>query len=734
MIAHGDEIGRTQHGNNNVYCQDTELVWIDWSLADDDADLLDVHPRRRSRCGTSTRCSGAAGSSRASRSAPATQSATSPGSTRTGTEMTAEDWDPASAGSRCSSTARRSRARRARRAGRRRLVPAVLQRAHQDDRRSSLPTDATARSGRSCSTPPTPTGCSGRRWSSARASGSACGRGRCSCCADRPDRCRVHRPPTGCSCAATRFTFADAADLVDYLADLGVSHLYLSPVLHRRAGLDARLRRHRPDRGRRPRSAVADGLRGCGRGAGAGWAWSSTSCPTTWRGRPRAEPRAWWDVLRHGRDSPYAALFDIDWDRATAMAGSCCRCSGSTTTSPRPRRSTASVLRLRRPRFPDRAGHRRRSSAQTCTTRSTTGWSAGADGVVPAIAGSSTSRRWPGCGVEDPAVFDATHAEVRRWFADGIVDGSADRPPRRAGRPGGLPAGCATRRRGGVDRGREDPGGRRSAGPRLAGRRHHRVRRAARGRRRVRRSRRRTALDRLARAPPAATAASVPDWPRRLKAEARRARTAGRASSARVVAPIVAAAGAGPPAAARGGRRAGRAISGSTAATTGRCRRCCRSACAETLPPAGSGRRRWRRSPRPLARGGREPARAVPAALRRGDGQGRRGHRLFYRETAVVAQRGRRRPDRSVSRPRSSTHAPRVRRRQWPPAMTTLSTHDTKRGEDVRARLGVLSQVAGAVGRSSSAAAETARARGPTPRPVCSCGRTSSASGRPTGR
>ena len=34
-----------------------------------------------------------------------------------------------------------------------------------------------------------------------------------------------------------------------------------------------------------------------------------------------------------------------------------------------------------------------------------------------------------------------------------------------------------------------------------------------------------------------------------------------------------------------------------------------------------------------------------------------------------------------------------TRARLWPRAMTTLSTHDTKRGEDVRARIGVLSQV-----------------------------------------
>jgi glycogen operon protein len=35
MIAHGDELGRTQCGNNNVYCQDSELSWIDWEEARD---------------------------------------------------------------------------------------------------------------------------------------------------------------------------------------------------------------------------------------------------------------------------------------------------------------------------------------------------------------------------------------------------------------------------------------------------------------------------------------------------------------------------------------------------------------------------------------------------------------------------------------------------------------------------------------------------------------------------
>ena len=41
MLAHGDEMGRTQQGNNNVYCQDSELSWMDWSLVDTNADLLE---------------------------------------------------------------------------------------------------------------------------------------------------------------------------------------------------------------------------------------------------------------------------------------------------------------------------------------------------------------------------------------------------------------------------------------------------------------------------------------------------------------------------------------------------------------------------------------------------------------------------------------------------------------------------------------------------------------------
>jgi len=40
MLVAGDEFGRSQRGNNNAWCQDNSIGWIDWSLAEKNADLL----------------------------------------------------------------------------------------------------------------------------------------------------------------------------------------------------------------------------------------------------------------------------------------------------------------------------------------------------------------------------------------------------------------------------------------------------------------------------------------------------------------------------------------------------------------------------------------------------------------------------------------------------------------------------------------------------------------------
>jgi isoamylase len=57
MICHGDELGRTQQGNNNGYCQDNELTWIHWDEVDEDlveftgklSELRHQHPIFRRR-------------------------------------------------------------------------------------------------------------------------------------------------------------------------------------------------------------------------------------------------------------------------------------------------------------------------------------------------------------------------------------------------------------------------------------------------------------------------------------------------------------------------------------------------------------------------------------------------------------------------------------------------------------------------------------------------------------
>ncbi|MCZ8381402.1 glycogen debranching protein GlgX [Mycobacterium sp. CPCC 205372] len=92
MIAHGDELGRTQHGNNNVYCQDNELSWIDWSTADTDlmeftqavSALRAAHPvfrRRRFFSGRPVRQKGGPGLPDIAWFSP------------DGSEMTDEDWE-----------------------------------------------------------------------------------------------------------------------------------------------------------------------------------------------------------------------------------------------------------------------------------------------------------------------------------------------------------------------------------------------------------------------------------------------------------------------------------------------------------------------------------------------------------------------------------------------------------------------------------------------------------------
>lgn len=48
MLWNGDEFGRTQQGNNNAYCQDNDISWVDWSLLENPCELLE-HCRQLSQ-------------------------------------------------------------------------------------------------------------------------------------------------------------------------------------------------------------------------------------------------------------------------------------------------------------------------------------------------------------------------------------------------------------------------------------------------------------------------------------------------------------------------------------------------------------------------------------------------------------------------------------------------------------------------------------------------------------
>ena len=45
MLLAGDELGRTQRGNNNAYCQDNEISWIDWNLDPEASSFLEFVER-----------------------------------------------------------------------------------------------------------------------------------------------------------------------------------------------------------------------------------------------------------------------------------------------------------------------------------------------------------------------------------------------------------------------------------------------------------------------------------------------------------------------------------------------------------------------------------------------------------------------------------------------------------------------------------------------------------------
>src|SRR4051812_29110815 len=142
--------------------------------------------------------------------------------------------------------------------------------------------------------------------------------GRCSSCSARSDRRSMSIPRVPSATyrlqLTPEFDFTAAADVVPYLAALGISHVYCSPVFEAAAGST-----HGYD--------VVDPARLRSElGGAAGFAALVRACHEhklglvvdvvpnhMYVGAPQDANVAWWDVLRRGQDSPFAKWFDIDW-------------------------------------------------------------------------------------------------------------------------------------------------------------------------------------------------------------------------------------------------------------------------------------------------------------------------------------------------------------------------------------------------------------------------------------
>ncbi len=246
------------------------------------------------------------------------------------------------------------------------------------------------------------------------------------------------------------FTFADAAALVPYLVDLGISHVYSSPILTARAGsihgydvVDPTS--VNPELGGEPglREFVA-----VLRAAGLGLIVDIVPNHMAVGGADNA----WWtDLLRHGRTSRYADFFDVDWETddpdlrgkvlapflgkpyGEALAAGDIRLAMTPAGQP--------VIRYFDNDFPvDPAEH---AHIDACGLDSFDPANPAGRALTHALlqrqhyrlawwgaAGDEINwRRFfdinglAGLRIEVPAVFEATHATLFRLYADGLIDG-----------------------------------------------------------------------------------------------------------------------------------------------------------------------------------------------------------------------------------------------------------------------------------------------------------------------
>jgi (1->4)-alpha-D-glucan 1-alpha-D-glucosylmutase len=234
---------------------------------------------------------------------------------------------------------------------------------------------------------------------------------------------------------APAFTFGAAAGLAPYLARLGVTHLYSAPPLTATSGSEHGydITDHRmadPGRGgEEGRLELVAALRAEGLGL------VIDVVPNHMGVAVPYENAAWWDVLRLGPQSAYGRWFDIDWSRGRVLLP----VLGDGPAELDQLRLDGGELRYYDKRFPlapgtetledPRKAHDHQHYELVSWRRAATDQNYRRFFAISDLAALR---------VEDPAVFDATHEEILRWVAHGDVQGLRIDHPDGLTDPGGY--------------------------------------------------------------------------------------------------------------------------------------------------------------------------------------------------------------------------------------------------------------------------------------------------------
>jgi (1->4)-alpha-D-glucan 1-alpha-D-glucosylmutase len=247
---------------------------------------------------------------------------------------------------------------------------------------------------------------------------------------------RTEGPPRGTYRVQVRpdFPLSAAAELVDYLADLGVSHLYTAPILTATPGSEHGYdvvdhRSVNPELGGAGAlSDLSHALKAAGLGLVVDIVPNHAGVAV-----PAVNP-TWWDVLKKGQKSEFSDFYDIDWSRGRLLLP----VLGSTPDELDQLRVEDGELRYYDKRFPiaDGTGDGTPREVHDRQHYELVDWTRGDSEIN--YRRFFTITDLAGLRVEDPAVFDATHAEILRWVAEGMADGIRVDHPDGLRDPGGY--------------------------------------------------------------------------------------------------------------------------------------------------------------------------------------------------------------------------------------------------------------------------------------------------------